>query len=156
MSASSTSGHDGHQHLVGVYGDSVFSGGIAQALQLEPVILVRLEAGLAIIAPLDDVAQGSRVKKVVVNGPCASLFAHSVRLNLRFGSHISSSFYSDLELQGRHAPIVHYGLPDRLIQHGTREEMLADAGLTKKDLLEFIRRHASGLVKVSAPGLIAL
>ena len=58
--------------------------------------------------------------------------------------------------QGRHPPIVHYGLPDRLIQHGTREEMLADAGLTKEGLLEFIRRHASGLVKVSAPSLIAL
>lgn len=60
-----------------------------------------------------------------------------------------------LASQGRHAPIVHYGLPDRLIQHGTREEMLADAGLTKEGLLEFIRRHASGL-KVSAPSLIAL
>ena len=58
--------------------------------------------------------------------------------------------------QGRHPPIVHYGLPDRLIQHGTREEMLADAGLTKEGLLEFVRRHASGLVKVSAPSLIAL
>ncbi|CAN5699812.1 1-deoxy-D-xylulose-5-phosphate synthase [soil metagenome] len=58
--------------------------------------------------------------------------------------------------QGRHTPIVHYGLPDRLIQHGTREEMLADAGLTKEGLLEFIRRHASGLVKISAPSLIAL
>ncbi len=58
--------------------------------------------------------------------------------------------------QGRHPPIVHYGLPDRLIQHGTREEMLADAGLTKEGLLEFIRRHASGLVKVRAPSLIAL
>ncbi|MGH8509025.1 MAG: 1-deoxy-D-xylulose-5-phosphate synthase [Gammaproteobacteria bacterium] len=58
--------------------------------------------------------------------------------------------------QGRHTPIAHYGLPDRLIQHGTREEMLADAGLTKEGLLEFIRRHASGLVKVSAPSLIAL
>ncbi|MGH8554905.1 MAG: 1-deoxy-D-xylulose-5-phosphate synthase [Gammaproteobacteria bacterium] len=56
--------------------------------------------------------------------------------------------------QGRHTPIAHYGLPDRLIQHGTREEMLADAGLTKEGLLEFIRRH--GLVKVSAPSLIAL
>ena len=58
--------------------------------------------------------------------------------------------------QGRHPPIVHYGLPDRLIQHGTREEMLADAGLTKEGLLDFVRRHASGLVKVSAPSLIAL
>ncbi len=40
----------GHQH-VGVYCDSVFSGGIVQALQLEPAILVCVERGLATIAP---------------------------------------------------------------------------------------------------------
>ena len=37
--------------------------------------------------------------------------------------------------------IINYGLPDRLIQHGTREDMLADAGLTKAGLLKFIRQH---------------
>lgn len=37
--------------------------------------------------------------------------------------------------------IINYGLPDRLIQHGTREDMLADAGLTKEGLLIFIRQH---------------
>jgi len=75
-----------------------------------------------------DVAQGSRVKKVVVDGPCASLFAHTVRLDLRLGSHISSSFYSDPEtLQGardackpRPASAHHYGLPDRPIQRHER------------------------------------
>ncbi|MFH0344688.1 MAG: transketolase C-terminal domain-containing protein [Chromatiales bacterium] len=56
---------------------------------------------------------------------------------------------------GRHPPIVHYGLPDRLIQHGTREEMLADAGLTTEGLLAFVRQHANGLVKVSAPKAVS-
>ena len=37
--------------------------------------------------------------------------------------------------------IINYGLPDRLIQHGTREDMLSDAGLTKEGLLKFIRQH---------------
>ena len=38
-------------------------------------------------------------------------------------------------------PLLQYGLPDRLIQHGTREDMLKDAGLDKDGLLEFIRQH---------------
>lgn len=38
-------------------------------------------------------------------------------------------------------PIINYGLPDRLIQHGSREDMLKDAGLNKAGLLEFIRHY---------------
>jgi 1-deoxy-D-xylulose-5-phosphate synthase len=38
-------------------------------------------------------------------------------------------------------PLIQYGLPDRLIQHGTREDMLKDAGLDKDGLLKFIRQH---------------
>jgi 1-deoxy-D-xylulose-5-phosphate synthase len=38
-------------------------------------------------------------------------------------------------------PLIQYGLPDRLIQHGTREDMLKDAGLDKDGLLYFIRQH---------------
>jgi len=34
--------------------------------------------------------------------------------------------------------IINYGLPDRLIQHGSREDMLKDAGLTKEAFLDFI------------------
>jgi 1-deoxy-D-xylulose-5-phosphate synthase len=37
--------------------------------------------------------------------------------------------------------IVNYGLPDRLIQHGSREDMLRDAGLTREAFVEFIRHH---------------
>ena len=37
--------------------------------------------------------------------------------------------------------IINYGLPDRLIQHGSREDMLKDARLDKKGLLEFIRQY---------------
>jgi 1-deoxy-D-xylulose-5-phosphate synthase len=38
-------------------------------------------------------------------------------------------------------PIINYGLPDRLIQHGTREDMLKDAKLDKDGMLEFIRQY---------------
>jgi len=38
-------------------------------------------------------------------------------------------------------PLIQYGLPDRLIPHGTREDMLKDAGLDQAGLLEFIRLH---------------
>ncbi|MGH8657867.1 MAG: 1-deoxy-D-xylulose-5-phosphate synthase [Gammaproteobacteria bacterium] len=41
-------------------------------------------------------------------------------------------------------PVIHLGLPDRLIQHGSREDMLADAGLNKKSILAFIARYRAG------------
>ena len=37
--------------------------------------------------------------------------------------------------------IANYGLPDRLIQHGSREDMLNDVGMNKEGLLAFIRHH---------------
>lgn len=37
--------------------------------------------------------------------------------------------------------IANYGLPDRLIQHGSRDEMLNDVGMNKEGLLEFIQHH---------------
>jgi 1-deoxy-D-xylulose-5-phosphate synthase len=39
------------------------------------------------------------------------------------------------------SPVINYGLPDRLIQHGSREDMLNDAGLTTEGLLKFIQQH---------------
>ncbi|MHC8441581.1 MAG: 1-deoxy-D-xylulose-5-phosphate synthase [Candidatus Eutrophobiaceae bacterium] len=42
---------------------------------------------------------------------------------------------------GRVCRIVHYGLPDELIQHGSRDDMLDEAGLRKQPFLEFIQRH---------------
>ncbi len=41
--------------------------------------------------------------------------------------------------------IANYGLPDRLIQHGSREEMLADAGLTAPAFEAFIRERLAKL-----------
>ena len=38
-------------------------------------------------------------------------------------------------------PVINYGLPDRLIQHGSREDMLKDARLDKEGILEFIRNY---------------
>ena len=37
--------------------------------------------------------------------------------------------------------ILNYGLPDRLLQHGSQQDMLEDAKLTKAGLLEFIRQR---------------
>ena len=44
-----------------------------------------------------------------------------------------------LSAHGVTVPVLHYGLPDRMIQHGSREEMLVDAGLTREGLLDFIQ-----------------
>ena len=54
-----------------------------------------------------------------------------------------------LSAHGISHPIIHYGLPDRLIQHGSREDMLKDAKLDKEGLLDFIRQynHKAGLEK---------
>ncbi len=37
--------------------------------------------------------------------------------------------------------IIHYGLPDRLVQHGSRDDMLNDVKLNKAGILEFINQH---------------
>ena len=39
--------------------------------------------------------------------------------------------------------IVNHGLPDRLIQHGTRDDMLIDAGLDYKGILDFVMAQIS-------------
>ena len=44
-----------------------------------------------------------------------------------------------LALHGRHLTILNYGLPDRLIQHGSRDDMLLDAGLTEEDFEAFVK-----------------
>jgi len=37
--------------------------------------------------------------------------------------------------------VVNYGLPNRLIQHGSRDDMLNDVGMNEAGLMEFIRHH---------------
>ncbi len=37
--------------------------------------------------------------------------------------------------------VIHYGLPDRLVQHGSRDDMLDDVKLNKAGILEFINHH---------------
>ena len=46
-----------------------------------------------------------------------------------------------LASQGITRRILNYGLPDRLLQHGSQQDMLEDARLTKAGLLEFISRN---------------
>ena len=50
-----------------------------------------------------------------------------------------------LAAQGTVVAIANYGLPDRLIQHGSREEMLSDAGLTASAFETFIRDRLAQL-----------
>jgi 1-deoxy-D-xylulose-5-phosphate synthase len=46
-----------------------------------------------------------------------------------------------LAAHGIYKPIVHCGLPDRLSPHGSPNEVLEDAGLSAKGILETIHRH---------------
>ncbi|MCI0400201.1 MAG: 1-deoxy-D-xylulose-5-phosphate synthase [Gammaproteobacteria bacterium] len=48
-----------------------------------------------------------------------------------------------LAAHGACHPVIHYGLPDRLIQHGSREDMLEDAGLTRESFLRFVQVHVA-------------
>ena len=45
--------------------------------------------------------------------------------------------------RGGKVTLGNYGLPDRLIPHGSREDMLRDAGLTEQGLIEFISEKLS-------------
>ena len=45
--------------------------------------------------------------------------------------------------RGGKVALGNYGLPDRLIPHGSREDMLRDAGLTEQGLIEFISEKLS-------------
>jgi 1-deoxy-D-xylulose-5-phosphate synthase len=42
-------------------------------------------------------------------------------------------------------PVIHLGLPDRYLEHGTQTEQLADAGLTSEDALARIRQALADL-----------
>ena len=44
---------------------------------------------------------------------------------------------------GANVALANYGLPDRLIPHGSREDMLNDAGLTSSALIAFISEKLS-------------
>jgi len=50
-----------------------------------------------------------------------------------------------LAATGMTIPVMNYGLPDRLIQHGSREDMLRDAGLTADDFLACVRERIAAL-----------
>jgi 1-deoxy-D-xylulose-5-phosphate synthase len=39
--------------------------------------------------------------------------------------------------------VANYGLPDRLIQHGSRDDMLADAGLTESAFKSFVKKRTN-------------
>ncbi len=49
-----------------------------------------------------------------------------------------------LAAHGVLVPVLNLGLPDRFIEHGSREENLADSGLDRESLLRTIRRWKTG------------
>ncbi len=51
-----------------------------------------------------------------------------------------------LATEGITVRVMNYGLPDRLIQHGSQDDMRKDAKLTKEGLLEFIQSHQQSAV----------
>ncbi len=55
-----------------------------------------------------------------------------------------------LAAAGRTCRIVNYGLPDRLIPHGSQQDMLEDAQLTAAALLRFIRELPTGCASPGA------
>jgi 1-deoxy-D-xylulose-5-phosphate synthase len=57
------------------------------------------------------------------------------------------------ELLARHGqdiPVLHLGLPDRPLEHGTREQCLQDAGLDVPGIFDAIARHTALIAEVSA------
>jgi 1-deoxy-D-xylulose-5-phosphate synthase len=50
-----------------------------------------------------------------------------------------------LAAHGVQVAIANCGLPDRLIQHGSREEMLSDAGLDAPGFEQFVRNRIASL-----------
>ena len=50
---------------------------------------------------------------------------------------------------GLSANIANFGLPDRLIQHGSRDDMLADADLTAAGIEQFVKQRLSRLEAVA-------
>ncbi|MGH8504079.1 MAG: transketolase C-terminal domain-containing protein [Gammaproteobacteria bacterium] len=49
-----------------------------------------------------------------------------------------------------HVRIANYGLPDRLIQHGSRDDMLRDAGMTAEAFGDFVAGLQRGLEPAAA------
>ena len=61
-----------------------------------------------------------------------------------------SAVNEELASQGIAQVIVNYGLPDRLVEHGSQEDMLRDAGLTSEDFLKFIQQHLEKTGQISS------
>lgn len=55
-----------------------------------------------------------------------------------------SAVLETLAAHGVVQKVINYGLPDRFVQHGSREDMLEDVKLTKVGIIEFIRSHHTG------------
>ncbi|HKJ07602.1 MAG TPA: 1-deoxy-D-xylulose-5-phosphate synthase [Gammaproteobacteria bacterium] len=58
-----------------------------------------------------------------------------------------------LARHGRSAALLHLGLADRFLEHGTREELLTESGLDSAGILQAIREHQGAMIaKMPAAG----
>jgi 1-deoxy-D-xylulose-5-phosphate synthase len=91
------------------------------------------------VKPLDDelVVELARTQALVV----------TVEDNVVMGG-AGSAVAESLAAQGIAAPMLHLGLPDRFIDHGDQNQLLAAAGLNKDGILAAIRKRLAE----AAPG----
>ena len=110
---------------------------LAFGVMLEPALAVAEEMNATVVnmrfvKPVDE--------KMILEMAATHDLLVTVEENVIQGG-AGSAVSEVLAAHGSTRPIFHHGLPDRLIQHGTREDMLKDAKLDKEGLLEFIRQH---------------
>jgi 1-deoxy-D-xylulose-5-phosphate synthase len=57
------------------------------------------------------------------------------------GGGAGSAVSEYLALKGDSPDILHLGLPDRFIEHASREELLAQCGLNSQGIIDSVRKH---------------
>lgn len=60
-----------------------------------------------------------------------------------------------LAAHGIQVPVINLGLPDRFIEHGTREELLADCGLTREGIVRAVMARRAGDCQSRAGRLVS-
>ena len=104
-----------------------------------------LETALAVAEELDATVVNMRFVKPIDSEMVLRMAAEhellvTIEENVVQGG-AGSAVNETLAAKGVAQPIINYGLPDRLVEHGSQDDMLRDAGLTKDGLLSFIQEH---------------
>ncbi|GIF42980.1 1-deoxy-D-xylulose-5-phosphate synthase [Actinoplanes xinjiangensis] len=67
------------------------------------------------------------------------------------GGGFGSLLVRRLHDEGLTVPVITFGIPTRFLDHGSRNEVLAECGLTVENITRAITRHTAGLEPVGAP-----